>query len=184
MFDLSRHEGKRMACGPFSKFLLLGMVFISGCAYPISRELREEARENLTFSSVFQNPTAYTGAIVIWGGTIISTLNRPAGTEVTVLEIPLDSMERPEAETHSHGRFIAKVSKFLDPAIYRPGRGVTVAGEIIGKETQPLGEITYTYPVIVIKQIYLWRQRSHWIPPGYYWPTGDWPYYPFWPYGW
>jgi starvation-inducible outer membrane lipoprotein len=75
-----------------------GFIFISGCAYPISRELREEARENLTFSSVFQDPRAYTGAIVIWGGTIISTLNRPAGTEVTVLKIPINVLKNPRRQ--------------------------------------------------------------------------------------
>lgn len=186
MFGKSSHLQKMMAHRKSPSFLFLALILfgVAGCTYPISRDLREEARENLTFSMVLQNPTSYTGAIVIWGGAIISTINRPEGTDITVLEIPLDSMERRQAEAYSHGRFIAKISKFLDPAIYSPGRRITMAGEIIGKETKPLGEITYTYPVIVIKQIYLWRQRSYRIPPGYYCSTWDWPYDPFWPYGW
>ena len=186
MHDLSGLGQKRPPCCRSSKFLFFGLLlfFISGCPYPISRELREEARENLTFAAVLQNPTAYTGAIVIWGGIIISVFNRKDGTEITVLEIPLDSMERPEAEVRSQGRFIARSLKFLDPAIYSSGRKITIAGEIIGKETKPLGEITYTYPVIAVKQIYLWRERVYVVPPDYYWPAWDWPYDPYWPYDW
>ncbi len=189
MHDLSGLGQKRPPCCHFSKFLFFGLFLflISACTYPISHELREEAQKDLTFSTALQNPTAYTGAIVIWGGKIISSLNRQDGTEITVLEMPLDSMERPEAEAQSQGRFIAKISKFLDPEIYSAGKKITVAGEIIGKETKPLGEVTYTYPVIAVKQIYLWRDWVYGVPPDYYWPSWDWPYDPFdpfWQYDW
>jgi outer membrane lipoprotein len=167
----------------FLKFLLAGLFLflISGCAYPISKELRHEASKELTFQMVLQNPTAYVGSIVIWGGKIIETRNTAEGSEVVVLEIPLDYQEMPESEKYSQGRFIAKSSTLLDPEVYRKGKKITVAGEIVGRETKPLGKTEYTYPVITIKQIHLWRKvRVYPYPPSYYYWYG--PYYG--PYGW
>jgi outer membrane lipoprotein len=173
----------------FPKFLASGVFFllISGCAYPISKELRQEANKELTFLTVLQNPTAYVGSIVIWGGKIIETDNIAGGSEILVLEIPLDYQEMPESERYSRGRFIAKSPTFLDPEIYEKGRKITIAGEIIGKETEPLGKTKYTYPLILIKQIHLWRKiRLYPYSPPYYWygPTYrdyDWDWYG--PYG-
>ena len=56
-----------MAHGKENKFLLfaLFLFLISGCAYPISKELRQEARKDLTFSMVLQDPTAHIGSIVL-----------------------------------------------------------------------------------------------------------------------
>jgi len=164
------------------KIFLLGLFLfqISGCAYPISKELRQEATKEPTFPIVLQNPAAYVGSIVIWGGKIIETQNVAGGSEIIVLETPLDYQEMPESEKYSQGRFIAKSSTFLDPEVYSKGKRITVAGEIIGKETKPLGKTEYTYPVIMIKQIHLWRKvRMYPYPPPYY---GYGPYYE--PYDW
>jgi outer membrane lipoprotein len=154
----------------FPVFLLGGLVLflISGCAYPISKEWRKEAKKDLTFLTVIQNPDAYVGDIVIWGGLIIKTLNPPDGAELLVLENPLESNEFPDTKT-TYGQFIAKSSTFLDPVIYQRGRMVTVAGEIIGKRVEPLGVMKYTYPLIRIKQLYLWeKERPPWEPPAYH----------------
>jgi outer membrane lipoprotein len=169
------------------RFVLFGLSLfvISGCAYPISKELRQEASRELTFSTVLQNPTAYVGSIVIWGGKIIETHNIADGSEILVLETPLDYQEMPDAEKYSQGRFIAKSSTFLDPEVYKRGKKITVAGEIIGKETKPLGKTKYTYPLILIKQIHLWRRIKlypystpyDWGWYGPYYGPDDWDWY-------
>lgn len=184
-----------MAHHRFSRCVLFGLslFLLSACAYPISKELRREATKDLTFPMVLQDPTAYIGSIVLWGGQVIETQNVTGGSEILVLETPLDYQEMPEADKYSRGRFIAKSSTFLDPEVYKKGKKITVAGEIIGKETKPLGKATYTYPLILIKQIHLWRRiRLYpystpydwgWYGP-YYGPYDwDWngPYAP-WPY--
>jgi outer membrane lipoprotein len=164
----------------FSFFLLLSAV--SACAYPISRELREEARPDLTFSMVLKNPDAYIGSVVIWGGRIIEVHNHPGKTDVLVLETALEFGEKPEPAEYSRGRFIAQVSGFLDPAIYSPGRMITMAGEVTGKETKPLGDLKYTYPVIKGRQIHLWRVQPVYVyPPDYGWWSRGW-WGPYWPY--
>ncbi len=158
-------------------------LLVTGCTYPISRELRDEARVDLTFPTVLKNPDAYVGSIVIWGGRIIEVQNRAGETEIMVLESPLGYEEMPKAAEYSRGRFIVKTRIFLDPAIYKPGRKITVAGEIAGKEIRPLGETKYAYPVLRAREIHLWRKEIvYTYPPGYWWGPGwgrGW-YGPYW----
>jgi outer membrane lipoprotein len=158
--------------------LALFLLVISSCAYPISQQWREETRPGLTFPMVFKNPDAYIGSIVIWGGIITDTYNRPGETDITVLETPLGRWEKPEAAELSRGRFIVKSLTFMDPAIYRPGRKITVAGEVIGKETKALGGMQYTYPLLKAQEIHLWkREVVYAYPPDYYY----WGWYgPYW----
>jgi outer membrane lipoprotein len=181
MNSAAGHSWMRMLRRKFQGFLLLAflLLIVAGCAYPISQQYRKEVRPDLTFSMVLQNPDAYIGSIVIWGGSIIETRNSPGETEIIVLETPLGYEERPKAPEFSRGRFIVKTMTFLDPAIYRPERWITVAGEVVGKETRPLGKAQYTYPVLKAKEIHLWRREVVYVyPPDYYWGW-DW-YGPYW----
>jgi outer membrane lipoprotein len=181
-----------MAVHGFPRWVFLS-VFLAGassCAYPISTELRNEVGEGITFPMVLQNPTAYLGKIVLWGGLLIETVTLKGGSDITVLDTPLDYQERPEAARYSRGRFIARSPEFLDPAIYKKGRRITLAGEVVGKEAKPLGKVEYVYPVVMVKQLHLWK-RQYYGPYYYYWgwPSfgpysyrGYGPYYG--PYGW
>jgi outer membrane lipoprotein len=167
----------------FQLFLLLSLfILLSGCA-PISKELRSKADLALFFSDVFQNPEAYRGKIVIWGGEIIETVNQKDGTTlIGVLQRPLDWMEVPKERKSSGGRFLILVEKYLDPYIFRRGRKITVAGEILGEKRRLIGEMEYRYPLILSKQIYLWRESYYaYLPP--YYPHYPWRHYgPWWYY--
>jgi hypothetical protein len=61
------------------------------------------------------------------------------------------------------GRFIVYVPGFLDPAISRPNRKITVMGSVLGKEVHPLGEIKYSYPVIEKKDLHLWPAEEFYV---------------------
>jgi outer membrane lipoprotein len=161
--------------------LVFFMVAVSACSYPISQHYREEAKKNLTFPEVLKDPAAYTGAVVLWGGVIIKTIPLAEGSEIFVLQTPLDHTERPEADMQSQGRFIAKSPSFLDPEIYKNGKRITLAGEIIGKETLPLDKSKYTYPVVAIKELHLWKNRQVYTYP---YPYYDWYYGPGWGWRW
>ena len=154
----------------FSTFVLGGLILflMSGCAYPIAKQWRQQAKEDLTFTEVVRNPEAYIGNIVIWGGLILEVSNPSNGGEITILQGPLDSDEYPREEI-TYGRFIAKASTFVDPVIYSKGRKITIAGEVIGKEEVPSGVMLLTYPVVSMKGAFLWnRKRVWWEPPSYY----------------
>lgn len=156
--------------------LLIAAIALSGCAHAISSELRQQSRKDLPFSAVLRNPDVYLGQTVIWGGRIIETVNRENETLVKVLQMPLDYYGMPEDEERSQGRFLARIQGYVDNEIYREGRMVTVAGEISGKETEPLGETQYTYPVITVKEIHLWKQTPIYGPP-LYWEYYRYDYY-------
>ena len=57
-----------------------------------------------------------------------------------------------------------------------------MAGEILGKDTRVLGKSEYTYPVVLVKQLHLWKKAYYkdyewpWYAPDYYDPFYG-PYY-------
>lgn len=168
-----------MKKGSLLNILFFGLILlVSGCAV-MSKELRTEAEKDLSFEEVFKDPDLHKGKVVIWGGTIVDSKNTKDGTLLEVLQKPLDLVGEPRDVDQSGGRFLALYEGFLDIAIYTKGREITVGGLVQGKRVMPLGEIRYTYPVILVKEIHLWPEVSRdRVPPYPYWG------YPYWGYPW
>jgi len=139
--------------------LLLTIISLFGCAHVISKEMRDKAYGEPPASALFKDPDEFKGRIVILGGTIVSSTNTDKGTYIEVLQKPLDYHGRPEDTDTSYGRFIIFHDGYLDAAVYAQGRDVTVAGEVMGKELHPLGEIQYPYPLIKSKELHLFEAR-------------------------
>ena len=157
--------------------LALALVTLSGCVtYPIAKNLQQQARR-VTLAQVRADPGAYQGTIVIWGGRIINTTNDVNSSAIYVLCLPLDGSGKPVLGADSPGRFIASSKEFLDPEVYKSGRLVTVAGSIVGLESQPVQNSRYNYPVLNIKQIHLWPAEPRYRY--YYEPGWGWYYYPY-----
>jgi outer membrane lipoprotein len=133
----------------------LFLVFAQACSHVVSSQMRATARKDISFPMILQDPLAYRGATVILGGFIIQTENRPRGTELMVLETPLDSLGRPEDRELSRGRFVAESSSYLDPEVYSRGKKVVLAGEVAGASSRPLGETSYRYPVLTVKELHV-----------------------------
>ncbi len=132
------------------------VLLVVGCAPVISQRALEEVDRSVSFEQLLDNPDAYRGKTVLLGGTIIETQNFSDRTLITILQRPLGYRDRPTSEDVSMGRFILQVPGFLDPAIYRPGRKVTVVGSVMGREVRPLGEVEYSYPLIEKRALHLW----------------------------
>lgn len=121
------------------------------------------------------------GATVRWGGEIIATHPKPMRTCVEVLAAPLDASTRPRAGTGDtdRTRFLACKGSFLDPAIYGPGRELTVTGVIEALESRSIGEYKYLHPVVNADAVHLWEEaREPILPPPPLWPA---PYNLYWP---
>jgi len=166
---------------PGWSILLVATMFVMGCAPVISKPLRDQVDKSLSFSDVFKDPEAHKGSVVVWAGVIIEAKNTKEGTLIEILQKPADVFGAPEEVDRSEGRFLALYPSYLDVAVYAKGRGMTVGGEIQGKRIMPLGEIQYSYPFVLAKEIYLWpdtsKERLAPYPyPGYPW----WWYDPFW----
>ncbi len=155
------------------------LVALSGCAPVLSSQVRREAAPHLSFAEVLRNPNVHMGKLFIWSGTILETENTPDVTVITVLQNPSDREGRPRDLDVSEGRFLARVQRYLDPAIYAEGRLVTVAGELTGTEVRPLGAMDYTYPILEVKEIHLWPKPVDRYPAGVY-PRYYWGWHSFW----
>lgn len=171
----------------FQHFLLpFLIILIPGCAHVISKDLRDNVDPSLTFDQVYQDPNAYKGKFVVWGGEIIQTINQKDGTtQIEVFQRPLGYREEPVLTLPPGGRFLVLVNRFLDPYLYHQGRKITVAGEIQGEDIRSIGGMSYRYPLLSGKQIYLWEDYYYQpYPYYYYYPWWDYPWYPPWGYTW
>jgi outer membrane lipoprotein len=164
-----------------SSFVLITLLAVLTACAPMSQDIRRQADQSAPFSEIQKSPDKFNGMVVIWGGVVIEITNLKESTAIKVMQTALDSQERPTDLDRSEGRFIILVDRFLDPDIFKKGRQVTVGGEIIGKETQPIGEIQYIYPVVRAKELKLWEQP---VPyPPYYYDPWYWGPYPWRPWG-
>lgn len=135
--------------------IVTGILFLSGCAHVVSKNLRDIADKDIPLAELFQNPENYTGKIIILGGIIASASNTREGTYIEVVEKPLDYRGRPQGTDRSLGRFLVVHQSYLDPVIYTEGRAITVAGKVLGKKERPLQEMLYSYPLIQAMEIHL-----------------------------
>lgn len=161
--------------------LYLFLIFTSGCTTVISKDLLLQAKK-VQFDEVLKDPDRFKGEIIALSGLILESKNTKEGTLFEVLEVPSKTFERPREIDKSRGRFLALYKGYLDVAVYSKGRSITIAGEIIGKRENSLGEIQYTYPLVEIKDIHLWpfEEKSPicYYPPPYYWHP--WWWHPLW----
>lgn len=139
--------------------VLVLALFLDGCAAAISQQVRDEVEPGLTFSKVFSDPLSHRGKVVLWGGEILQARNTSDQTWIEILQRPLTGNDRPDRDEPSQGRFLIRHEGFLDPAIYGPGREITVVGKVAGGEERTLGEIQYRYPVVSDMQMVLWGPR-------------------------
>jgi len=147
--------------GHMRRFIIVFIItsLAAACAHVVSKQVRTRAVPQISIPSLFADPDAFIGETVILGGTIAGSRNTGEGTYLEVVEKMLDYRGRPKYTDRSLGRFLVFHEGFIDSAIYARGRHVTVAGEVLGKKVQPLGEINYSY--VFIKALEL-----HMVQPG------------------
>jgi outer membrane lipoprotein len=144
------------------RWLLIGWLLLgwTACAPVISPEVRAQLAPRLSFFQIAADPDASVGKTVMLAGTIIEAKNVPAGTRLEVLQYPATHRGRPLLTANPGGRFLVIAPEYLETAVYRPGRAITVAGTIQGARELPLGEITYRYPTLTPLELHLWPEGS------------------------
>jgi outer membrane lipoprotein len=169
-------------------------VLLGGCASAFPREVMRTVDTAVTAGDLRRDLAPYKGARVIVGGEILSTQPKPGQTEIELLARRLRDDDSPEQSDRSPGRLLLRSPDFLDPAVYAPGRRITVIGTVSGEEERKVGELPYRYPVIAVERIRLWAQEV--AQYGSYYPWFGWPYGPYYdpyyfgprsrlsPYGW
>ncbi len=170
------------------RYLIIFIIsfFLSSCAHVISKDIRKIAVKDVTFKKILKNPDVYVDNVFILGGIIARTTNTKYGTEIEVVQTPIDRFGDIIDKDISEGRFLAITPRQLDPLIYKKDRKITLAGRLIGSSIKLLGELEYSYPLFEINEIYLWKQERYYYiyRPGYTYPYWYDPFYYPRPYYW
>lgn len=136
--------------------LYLSLLFAAGCTTVISEQSRKLVDSTAPFKEIKEAPENYIGKHVLLGGRIARTRNSSDGARIEIVQFELTSNSYPEDTFLSYGRFLATSSSYMDPLIFKQGMLLTLVGEIKGKMTMRLDDMDYTYPVIAMREWYLW----------------------------
>jgi outer membrane lipoprotein len=161
---------------------VLGAVLLfAGCASPVPEPIRQAPEGQPQPDEVRADAGRFQGATVRWGGVIASVNNRAQDTLIEVVSRPLSRGGRPQLTDVTQGRFLARVPGFLDPAVYAPGREITVTGAVAGVESRAVGDYPYPYVRVDATMHYLWAAREPVRDPYYspWWYDPWYPYHPF-----
>jgi outer membrane lipoprotein len=150
-------------------------IVLSGCNryQVIPDHLAGQVNKTLAYEQVKAAPAVTHGQIVVWGGEVLSAVRDNERTTIEVLELPLNKDHIPlDSRASSRGRFLAMDSRgeIIDPAIFKEGSRVTVIGEVLGLRTETLDKAAYDYPMIAIRDMTVWdeKTRANYPLAGYY----------------
>jgi outer membrane lipoprotein len=177
----------------FPAALAATLLLASGCASSqlVPTEMESQIARDLPFESIKADPEKFKGRVVVLGGKVLSAKRLKEGTQIEVLQLPLDKADAPIMTlAQSKGRFLAYHEGFLDPATLPAGTAVSMIAEVTGAKTLPLDEVEYTYPTLKIRTLKIWPEDRYVRPWPYpYYPylyryPYRFPYHPFYPYWW
>lgn len=175
---------RNVSCGGFG--FVLAMALLAGCSSQPPREIGPPIADAPTTAQARKAPQEYLGRSVRWGGEILSVHNADGHTDIELFGRPLYDDAEPRPDGGDGVRFIARVSRFVDPVEYAPGKRLSVRGKLREPVTRPVGDYAYRYPVVAVEGLHLWpayqapAAASTVYDPYYYDPW--WPYGPFGPF--
>lgn len=140
------------------KWLIFAVLLVSACARPVFEA--PEGATALTPADAVEDWPRAEGRRVIWGGRVVGSRNLADSTELVVLGLPLSRSQRPRVRGEPVGRFIVRYPGYLETMVYAPDRLVTVDARVTGRETRPVGEARYQYPVVRAETVHLWPESG------------------------
>lgn len=164
----------------------ISFIVLFSCAPVISQKFMEKALKDVSFRQVARDPQKYLNETFVFGGTIVETRVTKEGSEIEVVQNPIDRFGDITDKDVSDGRFLITSPGHLDPLIYCSDRTITMAGRLTGTRQMMIGKTEYTYPVFAAEELYLWKKEAYYYPPyplfydPFYYPY---PYYRYWPGG-
>ncbi len=168
---------------------ILATLSVAGCASNIPKEISSHPEPEITYDDYLLNSGSLSDSEVRWGGDILDVENKDSYSLIEILSHELRRNGRPQENDGYQGRFIARINGFLDPEYYTKGRQFTVYGNLNQSMQKSIDDHRYTYPVIDVKQYYLWPEYTNTqlrrMPPyGYPYFYGRYPYpfygHPYW----
>lgn len=162
--------------------LLLLLLIAGGCASKPASSISLAVVDDVSLAQVQSDVERYTGSTVRWGGIVTEVENKADRTWVLLVGRALVDDEKPIVDGASDGRFIASFQGFIDPLVYKPGRPLTVVGNIEGSTVRAIGEFEYRFPIVKVRDSHLWAEPSKtpiYYPPPPFWYYDMHYYYPY-----
>jgi outer membrane lipoprotein len=147
------------------RLIVMCLVFPTiGCVTGISKQSRSQVTYHGSFSELQGNIDQHGGKVVMLGGRVVETKGSQTGSEMSVLQLPLDRSGRPEDANQSEGRYLIRSGRFLDPAVYEKGTLLTVVGRLSGSEVRSIGGFQYVYPIVEAIEVKPWPREQRAFP--------------------
>lgn len=145
------------------RYGLIGLLVVAaGCTSTqvVPESLEPQIDKTATFEQIIASPDSYRGKVVLLGGEVLKAKAMKEGTQLEVLQLPLDGDQEPELDRmQSKGRFLALQKEFLDPATVADGTRVTIVGEVTGASVEKMDEADYRFPTLDVKHLHRWERR-------------------------
>lgn len=145
----------------------------------------QQAEHFVPWADVERNPDGYRGKLFVLGGVIVSARLIETGSSIEAMYVPVDSNGYLLDSSNPGGRFNAfypRAKGILDPALYRKGRTITIVAEFVELRQGKIDEMSYTFPLFEIVDVYLWQEPRVIAVAPYPYPWYPWYPYPFGPY--
>lgn len=170
MLAIRATVGSRQAMARKYGYCGFGVIFcfLLGCAPVLSQAVIEKS-EPILFQDLRQAPENHIGKKLILGGTIIDVIG---DSLLEVLQRPLGYRMEPQIDDQTEGRFLVRFDQKIDADRFQKGRKITLAVEVIGKETRPLDQTQYAYPLLRVREYHLWPERGKTSFPNIYFGFG------------
>jgi outer membrane lipoprotein len=159
------------------KLALFAVAGVGGCSV-IAPDVRAVAEPEAPYREILETADAYAGKTVILGGYVLEVDPGADESVMILLHAPLDSFEAPGDTDDSEGRIVVFHRGYLDPAVYREGRQVTLAG-VVGGVIEQTDECPARCIQVETRDLHLWEAqsdstllylRAHPYPLYRYWP--------------
>jgi len=131
------------------------LLALTACS-SIPQELASENPNLVTDYSAWQQQRS-AQVDVRMGGVIASVNNLDDRTRIEVVNLPINSVGKPDINQEPKGRFVAYIKGFKDPVSFSEGRLITLLGQSRGSEAALVGEYEYDFPVMLAEGYRLWR---------------------------
>jgi outer membrane lipoprotein len=138
--------------------IFLVLMVCGGCAANPAASISQAIVDDVSLTQARSGADAYLGSTVRWGGVVTEVENKADKTWVFLVGSVLRDDEEPIADSASEGRFVASFNGFVDPLVYKSGRPLTVVGSIEGSTVRAIGEYDYRFPVVAVRDSYLWEE--------------------------
>ncbi|MGF1751326.1 MULTISPECIES: Slp family lipoprotein [Vibrio] len=154
-------------------FGLVLLVVLAGCSSAPSEIKVADEKQLVAYKTAVSDGNSVVGQPARWGGVIAKVSNPTEGSSVVeISQFELDDKGRPDETQQGSSRFVVKVERFLDPAVFMQGKPMTFVGVIAASETIKVGQQVLQVPVLKASNYYLWtndkRIKTYYVGDPYY----------------